>query len=130
MTSIAEQIVLLLIAQTPSETVEAVAEATGITLDEVLSWLLIGLFVGSVASAVYLKRPKGFGFFGNLAIGLAGAFLAGVVTDVFSLEFEWGQFVLGVDEIIFALAGAVIVLALLSFLKNRGKPVKPTTPKR
>jgi uncharacterized membrane protein YeaQ/YmgE (transglycosylase-associated protein family) len=101
---------------------EAVEERVGITIDEMASWLLIGLLVGTIASAIYLKRSKGFGLFGNLLIGLAGAFVAGLVTELIGLDFNWGQIVLGVDELIFAMAGAIAVLFALTFLKNRGKP--------
>ena len=115
-----EHVVLLLIAQT-EDTVEAIEEQAGITVDEMVSWLIIGLLVGSIASAVYLKRPRGFGLFGNLLIGLGGAFVAGLVTEFIGIDFSWGQIVLGVDEIIFAMAGSIAVLYALNFLRNRGK---------
>ena len=112
------------LAQTAPEAIEAVEESTGFTVGEIAAWLLIGYLVGTTASAVYLRRPKGFGFFGNTAIGLLGAF-SGAVTGVLNLEFDWGAIELGVDELIFSLIGAIGALALLSYLKNRGT----TTPK-
>ena len=108
---------VLLAQAEPQE--EAVESAPLVTADEFAAWLVTGLLVGWLAGAVYMRRAKGFGLLGNLGIGLVGAFLAGLLTNLLGMEFDWGQIVIGFDELVFALLGAVGALAGFGWLKSR-----------
>jgi len=71
-----------------------------------LGWLLVGLLGGWVAGQI--TRGKGFGCLGNLAIGIIGAFIGGLIFSIFDVDRTVGF----VGSIAVATLGAVILLAV------------------
>jgi uncharacterized membrane protein YeaQ/YmgE (transglycosylase-associated protein family) len=74
------------------------------------SWLIVGAIAGWLAGTI--MRGRGFGCIGNVAIGLVGAFIGGYVFQALKIELGAGLF----NEIITALTGAVILLAVANLL--------------
>lgn len=79
--------------------------------------LCILLVVGAVAGwlAGLILRRRGFGFVGNLIIGVAGSFIGRFVLGV--IGFRAGT---TLAAIITAVIGAILLLWLLSFIPRRG----------
>jgi uncharacterized membrane protein YeaQ/YmgE (transglycosylase-associated protein family) len=78
----------------------------------IIAWLLIGLIAGWAAGKV--SRGHGFGLLGDLAVGLIGALLGGLVAGLFihgSIGF--------IGTLIVAFLGAVALLALLRMFSGR-----------
>ncbi len=74
-------------------------------------FLLIGLVAGWLSGQ--LMRGRGFGLFGNLAIGILGALLGGRLADAM------GVAVYGLaGALLMAVLGAVILLFLISLMKS------------
>ena len=71
-----------------------------------LSWLVVGLIAGALAGRVV--RGRGFGCLVDIIVGVAGAFIGGILL---------GYFVQGVagfwESLVVAFIGAVILLAVL-----------------
>ena len=71
-----------------------------------LSWLLVGLIAGALAGRVV--RGRGFGCVVDIIVGVAGAFIGGILL---------GYFVQGVagfwESLVVAFIGAVVLLAVL-----------------
>lgn len=78
-----------------------------ITLTSLVIWALIGLIAGWLAGE--LTRGRGFGVVGNIIIGIVGAILGGILLGF--LGIDPGGFV---GEVIQALIGALVLIALLS----------------
>ncbi len=77
---------------------------------EIVVWVVIGLVVGFVASRVMLGH--GLGIVGDVAVGLVGAVIGGVLTALFGVSFSVpGHRV--VAQAIVAFLGAVLLLGLL-----------------
>ncbi len=83
------------------------------TFEQVCILLVVGALAGWIAGLIL--RRRGFGFVGNLIIGVLGSFL--------------GRFVIGLlgfaahstlASVITAVLGALLLLWLLSFLPGRG----------
>ncbi len=71
-------------------------------------WLIIGLIAGFLATR-FIKVPlPHFGIIGIIAVGLAGAFLAGLVLDLLLPDTTLGFF----GTVIAAFLGAVALLAI------------------
>ncbi|HLH61509.1 MAG TPA: GlsB/YeaQ/YmgE family stress response membrane protein [Ktedonobacteraceae bacterium] len=83
--------------------------ATTVTfaINDLLTWLVVGLIAGFLASAVI--RGRGYGCIGNIIVGLIGAviggFLAGLLNITGTFHF-WGT-------VIIAFLGACILVAIL-----------------
>ncbi len=86
-----------------------------ITLDpyEILVWALIGLVVGFLASRVMLGH--GLGIVGDVAVGLIGAVVGGLLADAFGVSFSVPGHPVIAQGII-AFLGAVVLLGLLRLL--------------
>ena len=83
-----------------------------ISLSTLIIWALIGLIAGWLAGEI--TKGSGFGLIGNIVIGIVGAILGGVLLES----------ILGVDpggflgEVVQALIGALVLLALLSLVRR------------
>ena len=82
-----------------------------ITLASLVIWALIGLIAGWLAGE--LTKGRGFGVLGNIVIGIIGAILGGFLLGL--LGVDPGGFV---GEVIQALIGALVLLALLSAVRR------------
>ena len=78
-----------------------------------LWFILIGLAAGFLAGAV--MKGHGFGLLGNLIVGVIGALLGGFLLGLL------GIYTAGVvGSLISAFIGAVVLLALIGFIKRKG----------
>jgi uncharacterized membrane protein YeaQ/YmgE (transglycosylase-associated protein family) len=78
-----------------------------------LWFILIGLAAGFLAGAV--MKGHGFGLLGNLIVGVIGALLGGFLLGLL------GIYTAGVvGNLISAFIGAVVLLALIGFIKRKG----------
>ena len=88
------------------------------TTDQVIVWLVIGGLAGFIVGLIFKGKKKGFGFFSNLLIGLIGAVIGGFVFDLLNVRLGLGQIVLSFDDLIAAVAGAFILLIVISVLRK------------
>jgi uncharacterized membrane protein YeaQ/YmgE (transglycosylase-associated protein family) len=79
-----------------------------------LWFIIIGLAAGFVAGI--LVKGQGFGFIGNLIIGVIGALLGGFVFSLLGIA-ATGK----AGHLVSAVVGAVILLFLMRFVKSKGK---------
>lgn len=77
----------------------------------ILWFIIIGGIAGFLASKVLKKEP--FGMVGNIAIGIAGAFIGGWLIG------RLMDFAGLVGDLLTALLGAIILLWLIDFFKSR-----------
>ena len=77
----------------------------------VISWIVIGLLAGWLAAKI-TDAPQGL--FRNIAVGLVGAVLGGVLARQLGIQVMpsfWG-------ELLTAIVGAVILLLVLQFVRR------------
>lgn len=88
------------------------------SLAQLLVWGLIGLLAGSLVGLVVTRERKGFGLLSNLALGLAGAIIGGLLFRVLGLFPNLDQITISLRDVVAAVCGSFIVLAGL-WLKQR-----------
>jgi uncharacterized membrane protein YeaQ/YmgE (transglycosylase-associated protein family) len=80
----------------------------------VLSWLLVGLLAGALAGRVV--RGRGFGCLVDIVVGVAGAFIGGILV---------GAFIQGVagfwESLVVAFIGAVVLLGVIRLISGGRK---------
>lgn len=83
------------------------------SLTSILLLLAIGLLAGWLAGLI--MKGRGFGLLWNLVIGVAGSFLGGFLFSLLNIS------IIGplVTRIIAAIAGAIIILAIINLIKRR-----------
>jgi uncharacterized membrane protein YeaQ/YmgE (transglycosylase-associated protein family) len=92
---------------------------TTINLDwgTILVWCVVGLVAGFLASRVALGH--GLGLFGDIIVGILGAFLGGFLASLFHIKI----LVIGhpiISEMVVAFAGAVILLLVVRLVSGGG----------
>jgi uncharacterized membrane protein YeaQ/YmgE (transglycosylase-associated protein family) len=83
----------------------------------ILIWCLVGLVAGFLASRVALGH--GLGLFGDVIVGILGAFLGGFLASLLHIKLV----VIGhpiVSDIVVAFAGAVILMLVVRLVGGRG----------
>jgi uncharacterized membrane protein YeaQ/YmgE (transglycosylase-associated protein family) len=81
----------------------------------IISWIIFGAIAGWVASKI-TGRDDQMGCLMNLVAGVVGAFVGGAIVSLFT-----GGFTVRFDvpSFIVAVAGAVLVLAVLNLIQRR-----------
>lgn len=81
-----------------------------------ITWIVIGLIAGALASRVV--EGGGLGCLGNLVVGIAGAIIGGLIVHALDPNATYGV----IGDIIVAFIGAVLLLAVLRALSG-GRPL-------
>src|SRR5262249_17044903 len=91
------------------------------TVAQMIVWIVVGLIGGGLASRLITWDRQGFGNFRNLALGLVGALIGGVL-------FRWLNLLPGLDkvsislrDIVAAVAGSLLVLAAIWLYRRYAK---------
>ena len=81
-------------------------------LNEILIWVVVGAIAGWLAGLVV--RGGGFGLLGDIVIGIAGAFVAGLLLPRLGIHLGVGF----VSAVIDAFIGAVVLLLLIRLVRG------------
>ncbi len=84
-----------------------------LTLQTLLIYAVIGIVLGLILGL--LLKGRGFGWFGNLCLGLLGAFLGGLVLT-FTSHVVDNNLIMNAGA---AAAGSVLLILLVGILKRR-----------
>jgi uncharacterized membrane protein YeaQ/YmgE (transglycosylase-associated protein family) len=82
----------------------------------ILSWLVVGLIAGFLASRV--MRGGGYGLIGDIIVGIVGALIGGwLATTLLKMPNPVNG--INIGTIIVAFVGAVILIAILRLFRRR-----------
>ena len=79
------------------------------TFDEIVAWVIMGLLVGGVAGQFSAAPPTGLRRVGFLGLGLAGAFVGGLVAHVTQADFNLGPVLIRYEDLLISLGGGLLV---------------------
>jgi uncharacterized membrane protein YeaQ/YmgE (transglycosylase-associated protein family) len=83
------------------------------SVDQFIVWLVVGLLGGSLAGLVITWDRGGFGHLRNLALGLSGAVVGGLLFRLFGFLPRLDTIAISFRDIIAAFLGSLILLAAL-----------------
>ena len=81
-----------------------------ITLDQIIVWIIIGLIGGSLTGLLIKRDREGFGMMTNLGLGLAGAFVGGLLFRLFGLLPDLDKVSISLRDVVAAVIGSLLVL--------------------
>lgn len=84
-----------------------------VTLDQIVVWIIIGLLGGSLAGLLAKGEKRGFGFWRNLGLGLAGALVGGLLFRLIGLLPELDSITISLRDVVASFAGSILVLLAL-----------------
>jgi uncharacterized membrane protein YeaQ/YmgE (transglycosylase-associated protein family) len=88
-------------------------EAAMFSLDRIVVWIIIGLIGGSLAGLIIKRERRGFGMVRNLALGLVGALVGGLLFRLLQLLPGLDRVTISLRDVVAAVVGSLIVLGLL-----------------
>jgi len=80
-------------------------------VEALIGFLIVGLIAGWLAGQI--MKGKGFGFLGNMVVGVVGAILGGLLFGLLGLSASGTM-----GSLLTATVGAVVFLYLLSYVKR------------
>lgn len=83
------------------------------SIDQLIVWVIIGLLGGSLAGLIANRQRAGFGLLRNLGLGLVGALIGGFLFRMLNLWPELALVAISLRDVVAAVAGSFIVLAVL-----------------
>jgi uncharacterized membrane protein YeaQ/YmgE (transglycosylase-associated protein family) len=93
------------------------------TIGEMVAWLIIGALAGTLAGRLVTFSKKGLGRWTNLAVGMGGALVGGLVRKLFGVDFGLGDVTLTFEDLIAAFLGSlVLIVGIWLYRKLKGKP--------
>lgn len=104
-----------------------------ITIDQVVTWIIVGALAGSLAGFFVTRKKEGFGRILNLGVGLAGALIGGVVFKLLRINLGiLGEIRVSLEDVIEGFLGSLLLLGAIWFVKRqRAKKVEnAATPKQ
>lgn len=80
--------------------------------------LIYSLIIGGIAGllAGVIRKGSGFGFFGNIVVGIIGGFVGGFLADLVGLKGDANL----LGQILTSTVGAIVLLSILNFFGNKG----------
>jgi len=92
------------------------------SLDHVIVWIVVGLIGGGLAGRLITWEREGFGLLRNLALGLAGAIVGGLLFSVFGIWPGLDRIAISLRDVVSAFIGSLLVLGALWLWKRAKKP--------
>ncbi len=89
------------------------------TRDEIVAWVIMGVLVGALAGLMTSLNTSWFGKLGRLALGLAGAFIGGIIVHVGRIDFGMGPVLIRYEELLFSLVGGVVLVIVARLCRSR-----------
>jgi uncharacterized membrane protein YeaQ/YmgE (transglycosylase-associated protein family) len=96
------------------------------SVDQVIVWIVVGLLGGGLAGALMTWERGGFGLWRNLALGLAGAIIGGLLFRVFNIWPGLDKIAISLRDIVSAVVGSLLVLAALWLWRKFGSSQEST----
>ena len=80
------------------------------SVDQLIVWLVVGLLGGSLAGLIITWDRRGFGLLRNLAVGLTGALIGGLLFRMLGLLPGLDKFSISLRDVVAAVVGSLLVL--------------------
>lgn len=97
------------------------AYCMNISIGELIIWIIVGGFAGSVVGAVVKGKKEGYGKWKNFGIGLVGAVIGGVIFNLFNIDLGLGDLSITFEDLISALLGSFLLLVIMWLIGNKKK---------
>jgi uncharacterized membrane protein YeaQ/YmgE (transglycosylase-associated protein family) len=81
------------------------------SLAQFVVWIIVGLLGGSLAGLLIRRERKGFGVLRNLALGLVGALVGGLLFRLLRLFAGLDKVSVSLRDIVAAVVGSLLILA-------------------
>jgi uncharacterized membrane protein YeaQ/YmgE (transglycosylase-associated protein family) len=93
----------------------------GMNLGEIIVWIIVGGFAGTLAGRAVTFKKEGLGRWMNLLVGMAGAVVGGALFRLFRIDLGLGQLKVTFEDLIAAFLGSLLVIFVWRMLAKAGR---------
>jgi uncharacterized membrane protein YeaQ/YmgE (transglycosylase-associated protein family) len=91
-----------------------------ITFDQVVAWVIVGALAGSLAGILVTGKKEGLGRVLNVAVGLAGALIGGLLFKLFGISLGiLGKVEITFEEVVEGFLGSLVLLGIIWLVKRQ-----------
>lgn len=90
---------------------------------QVLVWIIVGGFAGTIAGRIVAMNKEGLGLWKNIFVGMIGAIIGGGIFKLLKIDLGLGRLNISFEELIAAFVGSFIVI-LAWWIISKSKPKK------
>ncbi|PWT85402.1 MAG: GlsB/YeaQ/YmgE family stress response membrane protein [Acidobacteria bacterium] len=83
---------------------------TEMSIGQVIVWIIVGGFAGTLAGRVVTLKKEGLGRWINFLVGIIGALLGGALFKLLRIDFGLGDLKVTFDDLIAAFVGSLLVI--------------------
>ena len=100
-------------------------------LGEILVWIIVGGFAGTLAGRAVTWKKAGLGRWMNLLVGMAGAVIGGGLFRLLRIDLGLGELKVSFEDLIAAFLGSLLVILVWRILaaRVRARDAKKRVPK-
>jgi uncharacterized membrane protein YeaQ/YmgE (transglycosylase-associated protein family) len=80
------------------------------SIGQIIVWIIVGGFAGTLAGRVVTMRKEGLGRWSNLLVGMIGAVIGGEFFRLFKIDFGLGELKVTFEDLIAAFLGSLVVI--------------------
>jgi uncharacterized membrane protein YeaQ/YmgE (transglycosylase-associated protein family) len=95
-----------------------------ITVGELIIWIIVGGFAGSLVGAIVMRKREGYGRWKNLGIGLVGAVIGGVIFKLFKIDLGLGELKISFEDLLSAVLGSFILIVAIWIIGRKSSAAK------
>jgi uncharacterized membrane protein YeaQ/YmgE (transglycosylase-associated protein family) len=88
------------------------------TIDKIIVWLIVGALAGTLAGRLVTFSKQGFGFWTNIAFGMAGAVVGGALFGLLGINLGLGEIKITFEDLISAFVGSLICVVVWRLIRR------------
>lgn len=88
-----------------------------ISAGQLFVWIVIGGLAGAVTGILVRQNRRGYGIAVNIIIGMAGAFIGGLLFDLLNIAIA-PEIQFSLNDLIAAIVGSLILVLVLGLVKR------------
>src|ERR1051325_7134924 len=88
------------------------------TVGEIIVWLIVGAWAGTLAGRLMTFSKRGFGLWTNLAIGMVGALVGGFLFWLFPINLGFGEIKITFEDLISAFIGSLLCIIVWRLIRR------------
>jgi uncharacterized membrane protein YeaQ/YmgE (transglycosylase-associated protein family) len=93
--------------------------AKGMQIGQIIVWIVVGGFAGTLAGRTVTLKKEGFGRWTNLLVGMIGAAIGGELFKLLRIDFGLGELKVTFEDLIAAFLGSLLVVVIWRIAARR-----------
>jgi uncharacterized membrane protein YeaQ/YmgE (transglycosylase-associated protein family) len=88
------------------------------TVGEIIVWLIVGAWAGTLAGRLMTFSKRGFGLWTNMGVGMVGALVGGFLFWLFHINLGFGEIKITFEDLISAFIGSLLCIIVWRLIRR------------